>query len=260
MCWPRTRPKRGGNPGWRPQAKNPASAPPADPPGTSRAAGPSPAAARNPASCAPPAPASQRPVLAIGEEHPAHHRQAAHRQAVGGSRPSTLARAMHEYSRLVRTNCICRSVAVNSGGEYAASSTRGREPAHAAPRPVALMRTVHPGRSARPTRDRPSQRSGIEVLADGFKLTSISTTMYPRLRLILCLGDPLAAGPFLPGARPWAAGIPGSRSRNLRCRPAGRPSPEPAAGAAPPIPITTVRSSRSRGPFDGSVLQRDKPL
>ena len=72
--------------------------------------------------------------------------------------------------------------------------------------------------------------------------------MYPRPRLILCLGDPLAAGPFLPGARSWAAGIPGSRSRNLRCRPAGRPSPEPAAGAAPPIPITTVRSSRSADP------------
>ena len=72
--------------------------------------------------------------------------------------------------------------------------------------------------------------------------------MYPRPRLILCLGDPLAVGPFLPGARSWAAGIPGSRSRNLRCRPAGRPSPEPAAGAAPPIPITTVRSSRSADP------------
>jgi hypothetical protein len=41
------------------------------------------------------------------------------------------------------------------------------------------------------------------VLADGFKLTWISTTMYPRPRLILCLGDPLAAGPFLPGARSW---------------------------------------------------------
>lgn len=44
-----------------------------------------------------------------------------------------------------------------------------------------------------------------KVLADAFKLTWISTTMYPRPRLILCLSDPLAAAPFLPGARSWAA-------------------------------------------------------
>jgi hypothetical protein len=43
------------------------------------------------------------------------------------------------------------------------------------------------------------------VLADAFKLTWISTTMYPKPRLILCLSDPLAAAPFLPGARSWAA-------------------------------------------------------
>jgi hypothetical protein len=29
--------------------------------------------------------------------------------------------------------------------------------------------------------------------------------MYPRPRLILCLTDPLAAAPFLPGGRSWAA-------------------------------------------------------
>jgi hypothetical protein len=29
--------------------------------------------------------------------------------------------------------------------------------------------------------------------------------MYPKPRLILCLSDPLAAAPFLPGARSWAA-------------------------------------------------------
>ena len=40
---------------------------------------------------------------------------------------------------------------------------------------------------------------------DAFKLTWISITMYPRPRLILCLSDPLAAAPFLPGARSWAA-------------------------------------------------------
>lgn len=44
-----------------------------------------------------------------------------------------------------------------------------------------------------------------KVLADAFKLTWISTTMYPRPRLILCLSDPLAARPFLPAARSWAA-------------------------------------------------------
>ena len=44
-----------------------------------------------------------------------------------------------------------------------------------------------------------------KVLADAFKLTWISTTIYPRPRLILCLSDPLAAAPFLPGARSWAA-------------------------------------------------------
>ncbi len=44
-----------------------------------------------------------------------------------------------------------------------------------------------------------------KVLADALKLTWISTTIYPRPRLILCLSDPLAAAPFLPGARSWAA-------------------------------------------------------
>jgi hypothetical protein len=29
--------------------------------------------------------------------------------------------------------------------------------------------------------------------------------MYPKPRLILCLSDPLAAAPFQPGARSWAA-------------------------------------------------------
>jgi hypothetical protein len=44
-----------------------------------------------------------------------------------------------------------------------------------------------------------------KVLADAFKLSWISTTMYPRPQLILCLSDPLAARPFLPPARSWAA-------------------------------------------------------
>jgi hypothetical protein len=44
-----------------------------------------------------------------------------------------------------------------------------------------------------------------KVLADSFELIWISTTMYPRPRLILCLSDPLAAAPFTPSARSWAA-------------------------------------------------------
>jgi hypothetical protein len=51
----------------------------------------------------------------------------------------------------------------------------------------------------------PKSAQRHKVLADAFKLTWISTTMYPRPRLILCLSDPLAAAPFLPGGRSWAA-------------------------------------------------------
>jgi hypothetical protein len=51
----------------------------------------------------------------------------------------------------------------------------------------------------------PKSAQRHKVLADAFKLTWIATTMYPRSRLILCLSDPLAAAPFLPGGRSWAA-------------------------------------------------------
>jgi hypothetical protein len=51
----------------------------------------------------------------------------------------------------------------------------------------------------------PKSAQRHKVLADAFKLTWISTTMSPKPRLILCLSDPLAAAPFLPGARSWAA-------------------------------------------------------
>jgi hypothetical protein len=44
-----------------------------------------------------------------------------------------------------------------------------------------------------------------KVLADALKLSWISMTIYPRPRLILCLSDPLAANPFMPPARSWAA-------------------------------------------------------
>jgi hypothetical protein len=51
----------------------------------------------------------------------------------------------------------------------------------------------------------PKSAQRHKVLSDAFKLTWISTTMYPRPRLVLCLSDPLAAAPFLPTTRSWAA-------------------------------------------------------
>jgi len=44
-----------------------------------------------------------------------------------------------------------------------------------------------------------------QVLADAFKLTWISSTMHRRPQLISCPSDPLAAAPFVPGSRSWAA-------------------------------------------------------
>jgi len=51
----------------------------------------------------------------------------------------------------------------------------------------------------------PKSAQRHKVLADAFKLAWIATTIYPRPQLILCLSDPLAAAPFLPSARSWAA-------------------------------------------------------
>lgn len=51
----------------------------------------------------------------------------------------------------------------------------------------------------------PKSAQRHKVLADAFKLAWIGTTVYPRPQLILCLSDPLAAAPFLPGARSWAS-------------------------------------------------------
>jgi hypothetical protein len=51
----------------------------------------------------------------------------------------------------------------------------------------------------------PKSAQKHKVLADAFKLAWIGTTVYPRPQLILCLSDPLAAAPFLPGARSWAS-------------------------------------------------------
>ncbi len=67
--------KRGGSPVWRPRAKMPSPAPPAGPPGTSRAIGPSPAAARTQRHMPPRRRPRPRPVLAIGDEHRVPGRQ-----------------------------------------------------------------------------------------------------------------------------------------------------------------------------------------
>ena len=51
----------------------------------------------------------------------------------------------------------------------------------------------------------PKSAQKHKVLADAFKLAWIATTIYPRPQLVLCLSDPVAAAPFLPGARSWAS-------------------------------------------------------
>jgi hypothetical protein len=51
----------------------------------------------------------------------------------------------------------------------------------------------------------PKSAQRHKVLADAFKLAWISSTLYPRPDLILCLSDPSAAASFLPGSRAWAA-------------------------------------------------------
>jgi hypothetical protein len=51
----------------------------------------------------------------------------------------------------------------------------------------------------------PKSAQRHKVLADAFKLAWIATTLYPRPQLILCLSDPQAATPFIPGGRSWAA-------------------------------------------------------
>ena len=43
-----------------------------------------------------------------------------------------------------------------------------------------------------------------KVLSDAFKLVWISSTLYPRPRLILCVADEAAAAPFRPSSRSWA--------------------------------------------------------
>jgi hypothetical protein len=51
----------------------------------------------------------------------------------------------------------------------------------------------------------PKSAQRHKVLSDALKLTWISTTIYPRPRLVLCMSDPRAAAPFVPTAKSWAA-------------------------------------------------------
>ena len=51
----------------------------------------------------------------------------------------------------------------------------------------------------------PKSAQRHKVLTDALKLSWIGSTLSPRPELILCLCDPAAAAPFLPGARSWAA-------------------------------------------------------
>jgi hypothetical protein len=51
----------------------------------------------------------------------------------------------------------------------------------------------------------PKSAQRYKVLADAFKLTWISRTIYPRPQLILCLSDSAAAAPFTLGSNSWAA-------------------------------------------------------
>jgi hypothetical protein len=51
----------------------------------------------------------------------------------------------------------------------------------------------------------PKSAQRHKVLSDAFKLAWISTTIYPRPRLVLCLSDPRAAVPLQPAAKSWTA-------------------------------------------------------
>lgn len=51
----------------------------------------------------------------------------------------------------------------------------------------------------------PKSAQRHKVLSDALKLAWIATTIYPRPRLVLCMSDPLAAAPFQPTSKAWAA-------------------------------------------------------
>ena len=118
------------------------------------------------------------------------------------------------------------------------------------------MVTWPSGRGAHQGPPKTAQR--YKVLADAFKLTWISITMYPRPRLILCLSDPLAARPFLPGARSWAARafqdsgvtIAGGSRRNRcaladrRCQLAMQTCLWMVAGSSSSVSMQAARSAR----------------
>jgi hypothetical protein len=129
-----------------------------------------------------------------------------------------------------RTASLTESAAAQAGYELSAGSSREQRDAERVMLDLLgrqLGRNLNPARLAVPSGERvevdgadadrsilvecwahqgpPKSAQRHKVLADAFKLTWIATTMYPRPRLILCLSDPLAAAPFLPGARSWAA-------------------------------------------------------
>ena len=86
----------------------------------------------------------------------------------------------------------------------------------------------------------PKSAQRHKVLADAFKLAWIATTVYPRPQLILCLSDPLAAAPFQPGARAWAARA--LQDLDIAVRVVTLPddlATAPARSATPPVPLTT---------------------
>ena len=111
--------KRGGSPVWRPRAKMSAPAPPAGPPGTSRATGPSPAAARTQRHMPPRRRPRPRPVLAIGEEHRVPGRQET-THVHTHSPPGTLPAGSSATGR----RGLCRLAAVRSSATGGPGSSR----------------------------------------------------------------------------------------------------------------------------------------
>ena len=105
----------------------------------------------------------------------------------------------------------------------------------------------------------PKSAQRHKVLADAFKLTWVSTTMYPKPRLILCLSDPLAAAPFQPGARRGQRGhsrISASPSQLSTCRPSSAKTccKLSAANTGNHGRVTPIRG------YSTAASQRDNPL
>ena len=110
-CRPRTQAKQGGNPGWRPPARSGLGTasgilhePPGPPDGTS-------GGAKSSVMCSPRRRSANVRSSPSGRT-PGHNTDSLVIARLHAStRQITLARALHDYGRLVRTTCICRSVA-----------------------------------------------------------------------------------------------------------------------------------------------------